>query len=170
MGCNGMGVGRAARPSDRPGGEVLQCDIETGKTLKRYEPQYPGGIHGVTWNYATNTLWVVALGINALVELDVKDNFRIVREIPVHLGRAHGIDFHGDGVWCLFGNDLQIQKLDMNTGKVLDAIQLSKDDPDPHGMCIHNSKIYYSDAGIAPGGKPSGSSSAGYICRIDIDL
>jgi hypothetical protein len=105
MGCNGMGAGRAARPTDRPGGEVLHCDLETGKTLKRYEPRYPGGIHGVTWNYATNTLWVAALGINALAELDVKDNFRIVREVPVHLGRAHGIDFQGDAVWCLFGND-----------------------------------------------------------------
>jgi hypothetical protein len=168
MGCNGMGVGRDRRPTDRPGGEVLQCDMKTGKTLKRYTPQYPGGIHGVTWNDRTKTLWVAALGINALVEIDPKDDFRILHEIPVRLGRAHGFDFEGDAIWCLFSNDLLIQKLDMKTGKVLDAIQLSNTDPDPHGLCMHGGILYYSDAGIAPGGKPSGTDSAGYICRIDM--
>jgi len=168
MACNGRGVGRAPRPTDRPGGEILQCDMKTGKTIKRYSPQWPGGIHGATWNEKTQTLWVTALGINALAEVDTKDNFRILREIPVSLGRAHGLDFEGDAIWCLFSSALQIQKLDMKTGKVLDVIQLSKEDPDPHGLCMHEGKIYYSDAGIAPGGKDSGSPSAGYICRIDL--
>jgi hypothetical protein len=168
MACNGMGVMRDPRPTDRPGGELLQCDPKTGKTLKRYIPPWPGGMHGVTWNQKTQTLWVTALAINALAEVDPKDNFRILHEIPVTLGRAHGLDFEGDAIWCLFSSDLQIQKLDMNTGKVLDVIQLSKEDPDPHGLCINEGKLYYSDAGIAPPGKDSGSPSAGYICRIDI--
>src|ERR1700688_2376458 len=42
MACNGRGVGRAPRPTDRPGGEILQCDMKTGKTIKRYSPQWPG--------------------------------------------------------------------------------------------------------------------------------
>src|SRR5258708_3073530 len=29
MACNGMGVGRAPRPTDRPGGEILLCDPMT---------------------------------------------------------------------------------------------------------------------------------------------
>src|SRR6266404_9973033 len=36
MAWNGMGVGRDPRPTDRPGGELPQCDPKTGKTLKRY--------------------------------------------------------------------------------------------------------------------------------------
>jgi len=124
-------------------------------------------MHGVTWNEKTQTLWVTALAINALAEVDPKDNLRILHLIPVTLGRAHGLDFEGDAIWCLFSGDLQIQKLDMKTGKVLDVIQLSKEDPDPHGLCINQGKLYYSDAGIAPPGKDSGSPSAGYICRID---
>ena len=125
-------------------------------------------MHGMAWNPKTNTLWVTALGLNALAELDPKDNFRIVRQIPVRLSRAHGLDFDGDAIWCMFSTDLQIQKLDMKTGRVLEIIQLTKEDPDPHGMCMHEGKLYYSDAGIAVGGGPSGSPSHGYICRIDL--
>jgi hypothetical protein len=95
--------------------------------VNRYVSQWSGGIHGTTWNNRTQTLWVTVLGTNAL-------------------GRAHGLDFEGDAVSCLFSTDLQIQKLDMKTGTLLDAIQLSKDDPDPHGLCIHEGSIYYRHA------------------------
>jgi hypothetical protein len=71
-----------------------------------------------------------------------------LREIPVTLGRAHGLDFEGDAIWCMFSADLQIQKLDMKTGKVLDVIQLSKEDPAPHGLCINEGKLYY--CGLSP--------------------
>jgi len=73
MSANGRGVGRDPRPTDRPGGEVLQCDLKTGKTIRRFVPPWPGGLHGATWNDATQTLWIAALGISALVETDPKD-------------------------------------------------------------------------------------------------
>jgi hypothetical protein len=84
------------------------------------------------------------------------------------LSRAHGPDFEGDAIWRLFSDNLQIYKLEKATGRSLDIIQLSKEDPDPHGLCIHEGKIYHSDAGIAPPGKPSESPASGYICRIDM--
>jgi len=168
MSANGRGVGRDPRPTDRPGGEILQCDLKTGKTIRRFVPPWPGGLHGATWNDTTQTLWLTALGISALVEVDPKDNFRIGHIVPVRLNRAHGLDFEGDAIWCLFADNLQIHKLEKATGKSLDIIQLSKEDPDPHGLCIHEGRIYYSDAGIAPPGKPSGSPTSGYICRIDL--
>jgi streptogramin lyase len=168
MAANGAAVIRDAKPSDKPIGEVLQCDSKTGRTLRRYVFQWGGGVHGIAWNHKTNTLWITALGIAALSEVDPKDDFRILHQIPVRLGRAHGLDFEDDAVWCMFSTDLQIHKLDMKTGRILDIIQLSKDDPDPHGMCIHEGKLYYCDAGIAPGAKDSGSPNQGYICRIDM--
>jgi hypothetical protein len=168
MSANGRGVGRDPRPGDRPGGEILQCDLKTGKTIRRFVPPWPGGLHGATWNEKTQTLWVAAVGISALVEVDPKDNFRIGHIVPLHLSRPHGFDFEGEAIWCLFSDSLQIQKLEMPTGKPLDIIQLSKEDPDPHGLCIHAGRMYYSDAGIAPPGKPSGSPTSGYICRIDL--
>src|SRR5258708_9572993 len=60
MACNGMGVLRDPRPTDRAGGERVQCDPKNGKTTKRYSPPWPGGMHGVTWNEKTQKLWVTA--------------------------------------------------------------------------------------------------------------
>ena len=157
MSANGRGVLRDPRPTDRPGGEILQCDLKTGKTIRRFVPPWPGGLHGATWNDKTQTLWLAAVGINALVEVDPKDNFRIGHIVPARFSRPHGLDFEGDAIWCLFADNLQIHKLERATGRSLDIIQLSKEDPDPHGLCMPEGSIYYSDAGIAPPGKPSGS-------------
>ena len=85
MSANGRGVGRDPRPTDRPGGEILQCDLKTGKTIRRFVPSWPGGLHGATWNDKTQTLWLVAVGINALLEVDPKDNFRIGHIVPTRL-------------------------------------------------------------------------------------
>jgi hypothetical protein len=168
MSANGRGVGRDPRPTDRPGGEILQCDLKTGKTIRRFVPPWPGGLHGATWNDTTQTLWLVAVGINALVEVDPKDNFRIQHILSARSTRPHGLDFEGDAIWCLFADTLQIHKLEKATGKSLEIIQLAKEDPDPHGLCMHEGKIYYSDAGIIPPGKLSNSPTSGYICRIDL--
>jgi hypothetical protein len=150
MSGNGRGVLREPRPTDRTGGELLQCDLKTGKTVRRFVPPWPGGLHGATWNNNTQTLWLAAVGINALVEVDPKDNFRVEHIVPARSSRIHGFDFEGDEIWCLFADSLQIHKLQKATGRSLEIIQLSKEDPDPHGLCRHEGKIYYSDAGIAP--------------------
>jgi hypothetical protein len=102
------------------------------------------------------------------VEVDPKDNFRIGHIVPARFSRPHGLDFEGDAIWCLFADNLQIHKLERATGRSLDIIQLSKEDPDPHGLWMHEGSIYYSDAGIAPPGKASGSPTSGFICRIDL--
>jgi hypothetical protein len=61
-------------------------------------------------------------------------------------------------------------KQDINDGGVLDIISLEKGkDPDPHGMDMYQGRMYFSDAGIAPPGIPSGSAAAGYIYRIEAD-
>jgi hypothetical protein len=78
-------------------------------------------------------LWLVAIGINALVEVDPNDNSRIGHIVPTWLSPPHGLDFEGDAIWCLFSDNLQIHKLETATGKSLEIIQLSKEDPYPHG-------------------------------------
>lgn len=52
------------------------------RTIRRFVPPWPGGLHGATWNDARETLWLAALAISALVEVDPKDNFRIGRIVP----------------------------------------------------------------------------------------
>ena len=163
--CNG-GVSnrRPPRPTDKPIGEVVQADIKTGKTVKVWPVQWGSGIHGITYVPQTQTLWVTALGVNALAEMDPKD-FRILRLIAVHGNRPHGLDWDDNAIWCLFAADRMAQKVDPKSGKVLEVVKITLQDPDPHGMCIHEGQMYYCDAGLtetSPGGAP------GYICRFPL--
>jgi sugar lactone lactonase YvrE len=111
-------------------------------------------------------LWITSLKLQKLSQVDPKD-FRLVRQIPVHLGRAHGLAWDPPGIWCMHSTDRVIHKLDANDGRILEVITLSKDDPDPHGMCMRDGRLYYCDAGIAPGGGSNNSPFAGYVCRVD---
>ena len=157
---------RPPRPTDFPYDEIVQADLETGKTIRRYRPPWPGGSHGIAYIEQTHSLWVTALGVNALAELDPKDNFRVLRMVPVQLTRAHGIDWDNGVLWVMFSSDYVIHKLDANTGKLLEVLTLAKgEDPDPHGMCLHDGRLYYCDAGLT---ETSPGSAPGYICRIDL--
>src|SRR5262245_42135086 len=159
----GVSGRRPARPTDKPFGEIVQADPKTGKTIKVYDPPW-GGVHGNVWAEATQTLWTVALNINALAELDPKDNLRVLRIIPVKGDRPHGLDWDKGSIWCLFAGDRLVQKLDPNSGKVLEVVTLSPtSDPDPHGMCIHDGYMYYCDAGLTA---PGPGSEPAMVCRF----
>jgi streptogramin lyase len=167
----GVSGRRPPRPTDKPFGEIIQADLKTGKTIKSYSLPWRGGagnagIHGSVYVQETQTLWVVALSINALAELDPKDNLRIVRLFSVRGDRAHGLEWDSGAIWCLFAGDRHVQKLDANGGRVLEVIKLSPtSDPDPHGMCIHNGYMYYCDAGLTA---PGPGSAPGMICRFKL--
>src|SRR5207245_3159107 len=76
-----------------------------------------------------------------LAQLDTKDNFRILRMVPLRYSRVHGIDWDNGAMWVMFSSDYLIHKLDANTGKVLEVLTLKKgQDPDPHGMCLHDDR------------------------------
>ncbi len=163
MAANGKAVGRPARPTDATTGEVVKADPRSGKTVARYPIPGGGGVHGL--EYSPEGLWLTSLKIQKLSLVDPKD-FQLIRQIPVHLGRAHGLAWD-NAIWCMHSTDRVIHKLDGKDGRLLERITLSKEDPDPHGMCLYKGHLYYCDAGIAPGGQSNGSPSAGYVCRID---
>jgi len=166
MGTNGKATHRPPRPTDGTTGEVVKVDPNTGKTVARYPVPGEGGLHGL--EFAEGTLWMTSLKIQKLSQVDPKD-FRLIRQIPVHLSRAHGLAWDPpNAIWCMHSTDRVIHKLDAKDGRILEVITLAKDDPDPHGMCLYKGHLYYCDAGIAPGGKSNESPSAGYICRIDL--
>ncbi len=166
MGANGKATHRPARPTDATTGEVVKVDPKTGKTLGRWPIPGEGGVHGL--EFAEGTLWMTSLKIQKLSQVDPKD-FRLIHQIPVHLGRAHGLAWVApNAIWCMHSTDRVIHKLDARDGRILEVVTLAKDDPDPHGMCLHQGHLYYCDAGIAPGGVSNQSPSAGYVCRIDL--
>jgi len=165
LGANGDVSGRRPpRPTDKPIGEVLQADLKTGKTIKAHSLPWGGGVHGVTFAPQTGTLWITALSINALSEVDPKD-FRILRQIPVRYGRSHGLDWDSGAVWCLFAGERIIHKLDSKTGKILEVIEIAKTDPDPHGLCLYQGALYFCDAGLTQTGE---GTAPGYVCRINL--
>jgi streptogramin lyase len=162
----GVSGRRPPRPTDKPFGEIIQADLKTGKTVKVYDPPW-GGVHGNVWSEQTQTLWTVALDINALAELDPKDNLRVLRIIPVRGDRPHGLDWDNGAIWCLFAGDRLAQKLDPRSGKVLEVVNLSPtSDPDPHGMCLHDGHMYYCDAGLTA---PGPGSEPAQVCRFRME-
>lgn len=164
MGANGKATGRPAKPTDATTGEVIKVDPATGKTLGRYPIPGGGGVHGL--EFAERTLWMTSLALKKLSQVDPQD-FRLIHQVPVHLGRAHGLAWDRGAIWCLHSTDRVIHKLDAKDGRLLERITLGPADPDPHGLCLYRGHLYYCDAGIAPGGKSNESAAAGYVCRID---
>ena len=164
LGANGGVSGRRpARPTDKPIGEIVQADPKTGKTVKVHQLPWGNGIHGITFVAQTQTLWVTALGINAVAEMDPKD-LRILRLRPVRGDRPHGLDWDNGALWVLIAGDHVVQKIDPDSGKLLEIVTLSRtSDPDPHGMCIHDGYMYYCDAGLTA---PGPGSEPAQVCRF----
>ena len=164
MAANGPAGVRPARPHDvKKGGRIVKLEIETGRHVKNYRTPNGGGVHGVLW--AQDSLWITQFGPNKNVTQTDAD-LRVRHSFPVPLGRAHGLGWDGAHIWCMFSNDFRILKFDIDSGQVLEAIQLNRDDPDPHGMTWWQGSLYYCDAGIAPGHRQNTSPYAGYICKI----
>lgn len=164
MAANGPALRRETRPTDAKTGAILKVDPQTGQTLERHPVPGGGGVHGLNW--ANNSLWITTLRQKSLTQVD--PDFKVLHSIPVTLGRAHGLAWDRDSIWCMFSNDFVIHRLYSKDGRILEAIQLDKSDPDPHGMTLHKGTFYYTDAGIAPGGGDNGSRYAGYICRLHL--
>ncbi|MGQ0734755.1 MAG: hypothetical protein ACT4QD_14010 [Acidobacteriota bacterium] len=166
VGANGGVSGRRpARPTDRAYGEVIQADLTTGKTIKVHPLIWGGGVHGITYVPQTRTLWITALSIQAVAELDPTD-LRVLRMRAARGDRAHGLDWDNGALWVLFAGDRLVQKVDPASGRVLEIVKLSPaTDPDPHGMCIRDGHMYYCDAGLTALGA---GSDPGWICRFKI--
>src|SRR5689334_21489924 len=60
IGCNGAGTVAEKRPFDRPFdrryGEVVKCDMKTGKQVKGYKSPW-GSTHGTAYAHDTDKLW-----------------------------------------------------------------------------------------------------------------
>jgi len=163
--CNG-GVSnrRPARPNDRPLAEVLQADPENGKTIHFHQLPWVSGIHGITYVEQTRSLWAAAPSLSLIVEMDPKD-FRIVHMVPVKGDRLHGLDWQDGAIWVVIAGERKLQKIDAKTGKLLEILNVGAQEPDPHGLALHDGALYYCDAGLTA---VSAGSAAGYICRIDV--
>ncbi len=166
MSANGHAMNRPACANDAVGeqGIIVKADPKTGKTVARYSIPSGGGVHGL--EYADNSLWAAFIKDEKLVQLDPKD-FSHQHEIPFHLPRPHGIAYDHGALWAVHTGRRTIHKLSAKDGAILEVITVAPEDPEPHGMCMHDGHLIISDAGIAPDGKLTGSPHVGWVCRID---
>jgi hypothetical protein len=171
IGCNGAGTAASLRKFDRPTdksyGEVVQCDMKTGKQVKGYRTPW-GGTHGTVYDRSNDKLWVVAPGQGLALQTDPKDNFRMLKMVTIGGGTPHGIELYDGALWILCAADRVLHKHDMESGRILASWTISTNDPDPHGLCIRDGYAYYCDAGLGGGRTPSPGTVPQMICRFPL--
>jgi hypothetical protein len=170
IGCNGAGTAASLRefkrPYDKNYGEIVKLDMK-GKQVKGYRTPW-GSQHGTYYNRQTDKLWAVAPGLGLLVEMDPKDDLRISRMVQIRMNVPHGLDFHEGSFYVIDGADRLVARLDAENGRLQESWVFGPDDPDPHGMCIHDNHVYFTDAGLGGGRKPSAGTKPQMIFRFPL--
>jgi len=142
--------------------KTLKVDVKTGKTLAAFDepgagmpkfgkPTRPSGAHGLKW--VDGKIWM-AMPPAEKIYLIEPESGAVIRSIPGPGIRTHGLAWDGAYLWCAESIDCAIYKLDPSDGRPLAKIQLSKDDPEIHGLDLWKGTFWYSDA------------SSGWICRL----
>jgi len=125
--------------------ELIRFDPETGRELHAFPtPPYDGrgGPHGTEWR--DGHLWFNVPRTGRIYVAD-PSNGAILRSIPCHGDRAHGLAWDEDGsLWCVDTNKRVIFKLDPATGAIRDAVGVAG--PEPHGMTIWQGQFWLCDA------------------------
>jgi hypothetical protein len=170
VGCNGAGTAASLRefkrPYDKNYGEIVKLDMK-GKQVKGYRTPW-GSQHGTYYNRQTDKLWAVAPGLDLLVEMDPKDDLRISRMVQIRMNVPHGLDFHEESFYVIDGADRLVARLDGGNGRLQESWVFGPNDPDPHGMCIHDNHVYFTDAGLGGGRKPSAGTKPQMIFRFPL--
>ena len=142
---------------------TLKVDPKTGKTLKSWVTpgsglygtitprSTPSGAHGLKWVDGQYWMAVPASGKIFLMEPETGE---IVRSIPAPGVRTHGLAWDNGSLWCVESNHRAIYQLDPKDGALLAKVQLTKEDPEPHGLDISKGVLWYCDA------------ASSWICRL----
>jgi sugar lactone lactonase YvrE len=142
--------------------KTLKVDPRTGKTLESFDtpgagmnkfgkPTRPSGAHGLKWVDGKYWEAVPASGNIYLIE---PETGKVLRTIPGPGIRTHGLAWDNGHLWCVESIDRAIYKMDPTDGKLLAKIQLTKEDPEPHGLALWKGVFWYCDA------------SSGWVCRL----
>lgn len=125
--------------------EIIQFDGQTGEELSCFPtPPYDNvsGAHGLVWRWGQ--LWFNVPKTGRIYVADPANGL-LLRDIPCHGDRAHGMAWDEDGtLWSVDTNKRIIYKLNPTTGAILNAIGVAG--PEPHGMTIWNGQFWLCDA------------------------
>jgi streptogramin lyase len=156
-----IGSTKMTDPAKPP--RTLKVDPKTGKTLKSWATpgsglygkitptSTPSGAHGLKWVDGRYWMAVPASGKLFLME---PESGEIVRSIPAPGVRTHGLAWDDGYLWCVESDGRVIYKLDPKDGRPIAKVQLTKEDPEPHGLDISEGVLWYCDA------------ASSWICRL----
>jgi hypothetical protein len=88
--------------------------------------------------------------------------------LQIRMNVPHGLDFHDGSFWVIDGADRLVQRIDPENGRVQEIWAFGPNDPDPHGMCVHDNHVYFTDAGLGGGRKPSAGTKPQMIFRFPL--
>ena len=103
----------------------------------------PGtGAHGQEWRDAK--LWFCVPPSRHVYRIDPKA-WTVEKQFPTAGNRPHGIGWEGKYLWVTDSNLNAFFKHDVETGAMVEKIQLAENDPLPHGMTIWQGYMWYCD-------------------------
>ncbi|MBI3694462.1 MAG: hypothetical protein HY238_06445 [Acidobacteria bacterium] len=134
--------------------KTLRVDPNTGKTLASFDTpgigsikwtaaKRPSGAHGLEW--VDGKYWIAVPPSVTIYQIEPNTG-KVLRSIPAPGSRPHGLAWDSGYLWCVESNDRAIYKMDPKDGRLLAKVQLTKQDPEPHGFSMWKGVMWYSDA------------------------
>ncbi len=143
LAANGKTPFREPRPTDFDYGRILKVHPTSGATLSVHRMPDDGGVHGIEW--AEDMLWLTTLRTQTLSQVN-PNTFEVLHTIPVPETRAHGLAWDDGYIWCVHTSHRIIVKLDAQSGRVTETIEVKAPEPEPHGLTLHEGVLWYCDA------------------------
>jgi hypothetical protein len=126
---------RPAAPDDAPG--QPQAPRLTQAPSNRFQ-----GAHGQEWR--DGKLWTTSTSARTIYQLDAK-SWIVERRLNTPGNRPHGLAWEGRYLWHGDANLAAFFRFDIDTGAILEKIQLGDADPVAHGLTIWNGTLWYCD-------------------------
>jgi len=114
-----------------------------GYQMGAVDSRAPGtGAHGQEWR--DGKLWFTVPPSREVYRIDPK-TWVVETKFPTAGNRPHGIGWEGKYLWVTDSNLNAFFKHDVDTGDMVEKIQLADNDPLPHGMTIWEGWMWYCD-------------------------
>lgn len=129
-------------PRSSPVPQHLRQTAPPAEPLKELPATVGTGAHGQEWR--DGKLWFAVPPSREVYRIDPK-TWVVETKFPTAGNRPHGIAWEGKYLWVTDTNLNAFFKHDPDTGSMVEKIQLTDNDPLPHGMTIWDGWMWYCD-------------------------
>jgi streptogramin lyase len=108
------------------------------------------GAHGQEWR--DGRLWTTSTSSRSIYQIDPA-RWVVERVLSTPGPRPHGLAWEGRDLWHNDGDLNAFFKFDLDSGRIVETIQLADSDPLSHGLTIWEGTLWYCD-------------DVGVVCRM----